>query len=68
MVIKNPSDFLSGKYEVFADNGIGQPTSAQTLVTVYPIFPQITLSTEKNIFKPNSDAQVSCKIRGRYDV
>ena len=64
LVIKNPSDFDSGKYELLADNGIGAPVSAETEVIIYPIFPKITLLTEKRSFSPNSEAEISCKITG----
>ena len=65
LVIKNPSDFESGKYELLADNGIGAPASAETDVIIYPIFPKIALLTEKRSFSPNSEAEISCKITGR---
>ena len=68
LVLKNPSDLLSGEYELMADNGIGKPTVARTVVTVYPIFPIITLSVEKSIFKPGTEAKISCKVRGKKKV
>ena len=68
LVLKNPSDLLSGEYELMADNGIGKPTVARTVVTVYPIFPMITLSVEKSIFKPGTEAKISCKVKGRKKV
>ena len=64
LLIKNPSDFDAGKYELLADNGIGAPASVETEVIVYPIFPKISLLAEKRSFSPDSEAQISCKITG----
>ena len=63
-MIKNPTNFNAGKYTITASNGIGNPSSASTNIIIYPILPTITLTSEKSIVEPDSEAILTCKVEG----
>ena len=68
MKLKNPKDYNAGKYKIVASNGVGEPTVASVSVFIYPILPTIVLETEKSIYKPESEATVTCKIKGLHKL
>ena len=62
-MLKSPKDYNAGKYKIVASNGVGEPTVASVSVFIYPILPTIVLETEKSIYKPESEATITCKIK-----
>ena len=65
LLITSVGDHNGGKYNIMADNGIGEATSTDIEVVIYPILPAISMVNDKNIFMPNTDVTIECKIRGQ---
>ena len=66
LLINNITDHNEGTYTIVADNGIGDTSSSDIEIIIFPILPSISMVTEKNIVKPNTDLTIECKIRGKF--
>ena len=64
LIIKQVGELDAGEYTVTADNGVGEPASADIRVIVYPLMTAVSIKVDKSIFKPESDVVIPCTIRG----